>query len=154
MKQPEDWKFTWMTMAADFSKRSKDPSFQAGAVLVDTDNKGFLGMGFNGPAPYSSDNFDWEDRKRKHLVVQHAESNCLWNAALTHTKEDLWCSKLYVNGKPCHKCALEAIRAGVVEIYYDDLGPQPKMVDEEEWEKVLFVTKDAEIELIPYSDVI
>jgi deoxycytidylate deaminase len=151
VRKPEPWAVTWMRMAHVIASRSKDPSFQAGAVLVAEDNKTFLGLGFNGPSPRSSDDFDWKDRSRKHAVVSHAESNCLWFAADAHGLRQLAGSILYVNGRPCHDCVREAVRAGVGDIIYAAGGPQPRMVDADEWAKSELVAKDGGVWLVPYT---
>jgi deoxycytidylate deaminase len=153
MRHPEQWGTTWMKMAHLIAARSKDPSFQAGAVLVSSDNKTLLGSGFNGPPPSMSDlDFDWFDKELKRSLVCHAESNCLWFAVAQHGRQALKGGVLYVNGKPCSQCAKEAARAGIGDLVWDDENPsQPGMCDEKDWAKAQDILRRARIRLIPNS---
>lgn len=150
MRQPEPWHRVWMAVCHTVARRSRDPSFQAGAVLVDDDNV-LMSVGFNGPSSHSRDDFDWADRDRKHLTVIHAESNCLWYATGAYGRRSVHCCTMYVNGRPCHRCTLEAVRAGLRAIIYDDTGPQAKMCDSSEWQRSLAVAADGHLELAAYS---
>ncbi len=152
MRQPESWESMFMAMAHVIARRSKDNSFQAGAVLVAADGRTVLGLAYNGPSPFIDDNFDWSDRSLKRSLVNHAESNCLWFAVAAHGREALMAGLLFVNGKPCSQCAKEIARAGLSTVVWDDTNPaQPKMVDEGEWAKTTDILKRADVDLVPYS---
>ena len=152
MVKPEWWGHTWMKMAHLIATRSKDDSFKAGAVLVASDNRTLLGVGFNGPPPQIPDDIDQTDRWLVRALSAHAESNCLFYAVAAHSRNALKQSLLYVNGRPCHRCVNEAVRAGVHIFYWDDENPQqPKMVDEEDWKKSMELSLRSGLALTPYS---
>ena len=48
MRNPTPWDDVFMEMAHVIAKRSKDPSTQVGAVIVDQSNR-IVSLGFNGP---------------------------------------------------------------------------------------------------------
>jgi len=147
------WEFTWMNLAHEMSKRSKDPSTQCGCVVV-KNRKYLLGMGYNGPPRDIHDNsIDWSDRNQKYPVVFHSESNALWDANDKYGKQELIGSVLYVTGRPCHRCVLEAVRARAVNIVHDDTenGNQAVMCDEEDWKKVLFICSKSNTMITPLS---
>lgn len=152
MRRPEDWIVYWMQKAHQVATRSKDPSFQAGSVIVARDGKRSLSEAYNGPPPSISDDFDWSDRELKRSLVCHAESNALWFAAIAHGPDALVDATLYVNGRPCSRCAIEIARAELGHVIWDDLNPsQPVMVDEVDKAKTNDILRRAGVELIPYS---
>jgi deoxycytidylate deaminase len=143
-----------MKMAHLIAGRSKDVSFQAGAVLVANDNRTVLGLGFNGAPPQIKDDYDQTNRPLTRALTCHAESNCLYYAAAAHGREKLDGSILYVCGRPCHSCVKEAVRAGCEQIIWDDTNPsQPKMADEEDWEKSRELEFRSGTILVPYSTI-
>jgi deoxycytidylate deaminase len=146
------WASTWMAMAATIARRSKDPSTRCGSVVVSEDLKTFLGCGFNGPPPLISDHsFDWNNRERKRELVFHAEDNAIWFAANVHGCDKLNGGVLFVNAKPCHRCMLNAVRCQLSQVIYDGEGPQPKMVDDDEFAKTTETAKLGGVNLIDYS---
>ncbi|MDD5547651.1 MAG: dCMP deaminase family protein [Candidatus Pacebacteria bacterium] len=112
------WDECFMRMAYLIAERSKDPSTQNGAVIVDESNV-VLGMGYNGfPRGIDNDKFPW-DREGdflnvKYSYVCHAEENAIYNAS----KEIKGC-KLYTGLFPCNECAKAIIQKGIVEVIYD-----------------------------------
>lgn len=131
MRTPSDWPVVFMQMAHAIAQRSKDPSFQAGAVVVDADNV-VLGVGFNGPPRAVDDaKVPWETRPDKYAFIKHAEDNALWYAAAAHGAGALHQASVFVNGRPCSRCVLGMIRAGVDFCVWDDTNPlQPKCADD------------------------
>ncbi len=111
------WDSYFMGLAHLSAKRSKDPSTQVGAVIVD-DNKHVIGIGYNGlPWGCSDDEFPWEREGEfgdtKYPYVVHAEPNAILNAT-----SDLTNSTLYVTLFPCNECAKLIIQSGIKEIVY------------------------------------
>ncbi len=155
MRKTESWADTWMKIAYAISERSKDESFRAGSVLVANDNKTVLGLGYNGAPPEMYDpHIDQTDRTLVRAVTNHSESNSLWYAVAAHGRDALIGSCLYVNGRPCHQCVKEAARAGCNHIVWDDTNPsQPKMADEEDWNKSVDIAQRASMFLTPYSQL-
>jgi dCMP deaminase len=101
--------------------RSKDPSTQVGACIVDEGNR-ILSIGYNGlPRGLSDDEISWETEgeyfKTRNPYICHAELNAILNFRGT-TLEG---SKIYVDLFPCHECTKAIIQAGIKEVVYKRL---------------------------------
>lgn len=112
------WDEYFMGVSLLAAKRSKDPSTQVGACIIDDQNR-ILSTGYNGfPQGCSDDEFPWtregELGESKYAFVVHAELNAILNARA----KNLAGSKLYVSLFPCHECAKAIIQSGVHEIIY------------------------------------
>lgn len=113
------WETYFMGIAHLSALRSKDPSTQVGAVIVDDEHK-VVSIGYNGlPKGCSDDEFPW-DREgdtfhSKYAYVVHAELNAILNAP----RSVKGCS-LYVSLFPCNECAKAIIQAGIQEIIYEE----------------------------------
>ena len=112
------WDDYFMGVALLAAERSKDPSTQVGACIVDTDNR-ILSTGYNGfPHGCSDDEFPWNrnenEGETKYQFVVHAELNAILNSR----GKNLTGSKLYVALFPCNECAKAIIQAGVSEVVY------------------------------------
>lgn len=112
------WDECFMQMAHIISERSKDPSTQAGAVVVDKNNV-VIGMGYNGwPRGIDTDALPWEREggttETKYAYICHAEENAIYNAN-NPTKD----CKIYCTLFPCNECAKTIIQKGVTEIIYE-----------------------------------
>ena len=99
------WDDYFMGVSLLAAQRSKDPSTQVGACIVDSNNR-ILSTGYNGfPQGCSDDTFPWNrDESKgetKYQFVVHAELNAVLNAS----GKDLAGSKIYVSLFPCHECA-------------------------------------------------
>ena len=125
-----------MQMAHLIAERSKDPSTQAGAAIVDRNNI-VIGLGYNGfPRGCEDDQLPWEREgdfeKNKYAYVVHAEENAVYNA-----NKNTAGSKIYCTLFPCNECAKTLIQSGIREIIfasdkYHDLPPwlaSRKMLD-------------------------
>lgn len=114
MREVPDWHEYFMEIAIAASKRSKDPSTQVGAAVVDK-YKHVIGLGYNGfPKSFKDSRVRWS-KKLKYDFVVHAELNAILNA----TKPVRGCD-LYVTMFPCAHCAKHIATAGVKNIYYLD----------------------------------
>ncbi len=110
------WDEYFMGVSILAAKRSKDPSTQVGACIVDQNNV-ILTTGYNGfPKGCSDDEFPWdrEGETTKYPYVVHAELNAILNAQ----GKDLNGSKIYVDLFPCNECAKAIIQSGIKEIVY------------------------------------
>lgn len=112
------WDEYFMGVALLAAQRSKDPSTQVGACIIDSDKR-ILSTGYNGfPHGCSDDDFPWnrdtEKGETKYPFVVHAELNAILNAS----GKSLAGSKLYVALFPCHECAKAIIQSGVREVVY------------------------------------
>lgn len=112
-----NWDEYFMGLAYLSSLRSKDPSTQVGACIVDKDNK-IVSVGYNGmPHACSDDEFPWghgEGLDSKYLYVCHAELNAILNSHYGTVKG---CT-LYGTLFPCNECAKAIIQAGISEVVY------------------------------------
>ena len=107
-----------MRMAHIIAERSKDPSTQAGAVVVN-DNNVVVGVGYNGfPRGISNNALPWDKEgdleNTKYAYICHAEENAVYNAN-NSTKG----CKLYCVLFPCNECAKTIIQNGIKEIIYE-----------------------------------
>lgn len=112
------WDECFMGLAILISQRSKDPSSQVGACIVDDKNK-IVSLGYNGaPIGYDDDkDMTWEREgsflDTKYAYVCHSELNAILNA----NKNVKGC-KMYVTLFPCNECAKATIQAGITEVIY------------------------------------
>ena len=113
------WDDYFMGLALLSSMRSKDPSSQVGACIVDSKTNRILSVGYNGlPKNCSDDEYPWikegEALETKYPYVVHAELN----AILNNRGVSLEGSKLYTTLFPCNECAKAIIQTGIKEIIY------------------------------------
>lgn len=112
------WDEYFMGVALLAAMRSKDPSTQVGACIVDDENR-ILSTGYNGfPSGCSDDVFPWDREgeygKTKYPFVVHAELNAILNAR----GKNLTGAKIYVALFPCNECAKAIIQSGIREVIY------------------------------------
>ena len=112
------WDEYFMGIALLSAKRSKDPSTQVGACIVNKDKR-IIAIGYNGfPKGCEDDEFPWgktdsDPLNTKYPYVVHAEANAILNS-----NSNLKGSKLYVTLFPCNECAKLLIQTGIEEIVY------------------------------------
>ncbi len=114
------WDEYFMGIALLSSMRSKDPSTQVGACIVDNDRR-IRSMGYNGmPRCCQDDDYPWghgEGMESKYLYVCHAELNAILNC---NTGTVRGCT-VYTTLFPCNECAKAIIQSGIAEVvYYSD----------------------------------
>ncbi|MDN5314635.1 MAG: dCMP deaminase [Clostridiales bacterium] len=112
------WDEYFMGIALLAARRSKDPSTQVGACIVNQQNK-ILSVGYNGmPIGCSDDVFPWEREGEaldtKYPYVCHAELN----AILNNIGFSLADCKIYVPLFPCNECSKAIIQSGIREVIY------------------------------------
>ncbi len=112
------WDEYFMGVALLAAQRSKDPSTQVGACIVDEDRR-ILSTGYNGfPHGCSDDDFPWNRDENlgetKYQFVVHAELNAILNAS----GKKLLGSTVYVALFPCNECAKAIIQSGIKEVVY------------------------------------
>ena len=113
------WDEYFMAVALLSAHRSKDPSTQVGACIVNQ-KKRIIGIGYNGfPAGCSDDELPWEREgmflDTKYPYVCHAELNAITNAT---NRYDLEGATIYVSLFPCNECAKLIVQAGIKEVVY------------------------------------
>lgn len=97
--------------------RSKDPSTQVGACIVNNKKK-IVGVGYNGfPTGCADSIFPWGNQgdriDTKYPYVVHAEMNAILNS--TTSLEN---GTIYVTLFPCCECAKAIIQTGIKEVVY------------------------------------
>ena len=124
------WDEYFMGVAMLAAKRSKDPSTQVGACIVDDDNR-ILSTGYNGfPYGCSDDEYPWaregDTNDTKYPYVVHAELN----AILNNRGKNLVGARIYVALFPCNECAKAIIQSGIREVIYlsDKYANTPSVV--------------------------
>lgn len=108
------WDEVFMEMAQVIAKRSPDPDYQVGAIIVTPENT-VAGAGYNGAPRGIDQNFVPWDSEEKHFFVAHAEANAILNAT-----QDLHGCRIYVILYPCFECMKMIIQAGITEVIYAD----------------------------------
>ncbi len=112
------WDEYFMGIASLSALRSKDPSTQVGACVVDQDHK-VVSIGYNGmPRRIEDEALPWghgEGLDSKYLYVCHAEFNAILN---TRNGSALNGCSIYVTLFPCNECAKAIIQVGIREVVY------------------------------------
>ena len=115
-----NWEEYFMGIALLSAQRSKDPSTQVGACIVDANNK-VVSIGYNGmPRGVDDETIPWghgEGIESKYLYVCHAEFNAILN---TRDGSALNGCRIYVTLFPCNECAKAIIQTGSKEVIYLD----------------------------------
>lgn len=114
------WDEYFMAIAKTSALRSKDPSSQVGAVIVDEKNR-ILSIGYNGaPNGFDDEDFPWaregEELETKYPYVCHGELNAISN--YNGDKKNLSGAKIYVTLFPCNECTKLIIQNGIKEVIY------------------------------------
>ncbi len=112
------WDEYFMGIAELSAMRSKDPSTQVGACIVDSEKK-VVSIGYNGmPRGVDDERIPWghgEGLESKYLYVCHAELNAILNA---RGGSNLKGCTIYVTLFPCNECAKAIIQTGISELVY------------------------------------
>ncbi|MDR3344624.1 MAG: dCMP deaminase family protein [Oscillospiraceae bacterium] len=122
------WDEYFMGLALLSSRRSKDPSTQVGACIVNTQNR-IMSVGYNGmPSGCSDDEFPWEreGEDNKYLYVCHAELNAILNSGGRNLQD----CRIYTALFPCNNCAKAIIQSGIREVCYlsDKYADKPEFI--------------------------
>ena len=112
------WDEYFIGIALLSAQRSKDPSTQVGACIVNARKK-IVGVGYNGfPTGCSDDDLPWDRDgdflETKYPYICHAELNAILNSI----GENLYGCTIYVALFPCNECAKAIIQSGIKEIVY------------------------------------
>ena len=143
------WDEYFMGLAHLSALRSKDPSTQVGAAIVD-ENHRVVSVGYNGfPKGCSDDIYPWGREggvlDTKYAFVVHAELNAILNSP----RSVAGCS-IYVSLFPCNECAKAIIQSGIKRIVYES----DKYCDSETTIASKRMLKSAGVELIRLKNTI
>ncbi|KAM8938710.1 deoxycytidylate deaminase [Pelodytes ibericus] len=125
-----EWREYFMAVAFLAAQRSKDPSSQVGACIVNSENK-IVGIGYNGmPNGCHDDLLPWartapNKLDTKYPYVCHAELNAIMNKNSADVKGCVMFVALF----PCNECAKLIIQAGIKEVVFmsDKYHDSPEM---------------------------
>ncbi len=122
------WDETFMQMSKVIANRSKDPSTQAGACIVNDENI-ILGLGYNGfPRGCGDGDLPWSREggfcDSKYAYVVHAEENAVLNANASVKGARIYCTLF-----PCNECTKVIIQKGIKEVIYES----DKYHDQDPW---------------------
>lgn len=118
-----DWDTYFLALVKQVAEKSKDPSTQCGAVLVNQNHK-IIGTGFNGPPSDLRDEcVPWNKRPEKYAYIIHAEENALWDAVESRGLSELAESTMYCTHYPCTECVLRMIRCKVRTVVVPNQHP-------------------------------
>ena len=111
------WDEYFMGLAHLSAFRSKDPSTQVGAVIVDESHR-VVSIGYNGlPRGCSDDEFPWEREgdtlNTKYAYVVHGELNAILNSI-----KSLKGCTVYVTHFPCNECAKAIVQSKISRVIY------------------------------------
>jgi len=110
-----------MLTALIWSLKSKDPSTQVGACIVNEEGR-VVSVGYNGaPNSWNNDDFPWGNNTQeigeentKYPYVIHAEMNSVLNCK----NMDLKNLTIYVTLFPCSNCAKLIAQSGIKKVIY------------------------------------
>jgi len=130
------WDDYFMGVALLSAQRSKDPSTQVGACIVNQQKK-IVGVGYNGfPTGCSDEDLPWNREgsflETKYPYICHAELNAILNSI----SRDLNGCTIYVALFPCNECAKAIIQAGIQEVVY--LSDKYKDTDADKASRIMF----------------
>ncbi len=101
-----------MDVANSIAKRSYDPRFQVGSVVVTKDNTQVLAVGYNGNYSGGPNTVESEEPGESGFI--HAEINSLLKMDYNNPKS----KKMYLTLSPCRMCAKAIVNAGIDEVIY------------------------------------
>ena len=140
-----DWDTYFIMQCFLISMRSPDTT-KHGAIIVDKNNR-VLSQGYNGHILGIDDNSIPNTRPQKYPFKIHAEENAILflNQPLQEG------TKIYVTGRPCHKCTRMILQKGIRTIIY---GPQQSVcVDEEDLKASTKMINDCNATLIECANL-
>ncbi len=108
------WDEVWMCFAHSIARRSYDPRYQVGAVIVTKQNTQVLAIGYNGN--YSGGPNEVESIEPGNSGMIHAEINALLKCDYNIRGKKI----MYVTLSPCKMCAKAMINGGISEVVYDE----------------------------------
>ncbi len=108
------WDEVWIETAKTISRRSADPRYQVGAVIVTDDNTQVLAVGYNGDHKGGPNAVESTEPGMSGFI--HAEVNCLIKCDFNNPKK----KRMYLTLSPCPMCAKAIINGGIGEVVYAD----------------------------------
>tara|TARA_B100000161_G_scaffold264032_1_gene236468 strand:- start:1009 stop:1434 length:426 start_codon:yes stop_codon:yes gene_type:complete len=107
-----EWDSIWMDFAHLIAKRSYDPRYQVGSVIVTDTNTQVLAIGYNGN--YAGGPNEVESTQPGESGMIHAEINALIKLDYNNPSRKI----MYLTLSPCRACAKAIINGGISEVVY------------------------------------
>lgn len=107
-----DWDTIWIEFAQSIARRSIDPKYKVGAVIITNDNTQVLALGYNGD--HKGGPNTRESMTHGHSGLIHAEINALIKCDYNNPKN----KKMYVTLSPCEVCAKAIVNSGIKEVIF------------------------------------
>jgi dCMP deaminase len=122
MREVKGWVVHWDKLAHVVAEKSKDPSTQVGAVIVDEEQSVVI-TGHNGMAQGIVETPEMWERPAKYDYVLHAELNAIARAA-RNGRPVKGCT-MYVTHYPCNECAKAIVASGIKTVFVamNELNP-------------------------------
>ncbi len=111
MSRP-NWDEIWIDFAQNIARRSYDPHFQVGCIIVTQDNCQVLAIGYNGN--HKGGPNIRESETPGHSGFIHAEINALIKLDYNNPKP----KKMYLTLSPCRHCAKAIVNGGIKKVIY------------------------------------
>lgn len=113
MSRP-DWDDIWMDFAHLIARRSYDPRYRVGSVIVTGTNTQVLAIGYNGN--YSGGPNEVESTNPGQSGMIHAEINALIKLDYNNPNKKI----MYLTLSPCRSCAKAIVNGGISEVVYHE----------------------------------
>ena len=108
----DNWDIKFMNLAKKIANKSKDNSIKVGAVIVNSEEKKPISLGYNGfPSKVNEFVAERHERPLKYLYTVHAEINAIINLTKNNQKSNG--GDMYVNYFPCCNCSGAIVNAGI-----------------------------------------
>lgn len=112
--QRPSWDETWMSIAHTLARRSVDPAYKVGCVVVAEGTQRVLSLGYNAMERGGKNEVDSLERGQSGTV--HAEVNALIQLNIDAPGRKV----MYVTLSPCKTCARAVVNAGIDEVVYEE----------------------------------
>lgn len=134
------WDELFFNVIKEYRAKSKDPSSQFAAIIVNSDNNP-VSFGFNGfPRKVDDSPERYANRDLKYKMVVHAEANAICAAAAKGDSTD-GC-RIYIDSWPCSTCCGMIIQAKIKEVILNgDSEIHNNATFQERWKESIEVTK-------------
>tara|TARA_Y100000593_G_C4292910_1_gene329116 strand:- start:1224 stop:1634 length:411 start_codon:yes stop_codon:yes gene_type:complete len=109
------WDQIWMDFAETISKRSVDPKYKVGAIIVSNENTQVLSIGYNG---------DQKGGPNSRLSLEQGQSGFIHaeiNALIKLDYNNPTSKKMYLTLSPCEVCAKAIVNANINEVIFNKL---------------------------------
>jgi dCMP deaminase len=135
-----NWDELFFNVIKEYKTKSKDPSSQFAAIIIDDDNNP-VSFGFNGfPRKVNDSPERYADRELKYKMVVHAEANAIC-AAASKGDSTKGC-RIYIDSWPCSSCCGMIIQAKIKEVILNgDSEIHNNAIFQERWKESIDVTK-------------